>query len=228
MASEPQAAPRFFELDHEMWGSHDTDFSKAEPANRGPAARCPGCGGIIGMKTWLPPYRGELELHGNALGDFIRAGGDDMLLSHRMAEAFKAEGLTGLLGFHPVEILRVRMKRKRIEPSTPPRYFLVTACFGRGVVDESRSRLRRKGPITCPECRYTSMDSVHGFTLEPGTWQGEDVFLPRGISGSFVVSERFAQFVQRHGFTNIKLTPTQEYVWDPLGLGPPPASGHGV
>ncbi|MBN1203629.1 MAG: hypothetical protein JXB05_01725 [Myxococcaceae bacterium] len=65
------------------------------------------------------------------------------------------------------------------------------------------------------------MDSVHGFTLEPGTWQSEDVFRPRGLRGSILVSERFAQFVQRHGFTNMKLIPTEEYVMDPLRLGPP-------
>ena len=62
---------------------------------------------------------------------------------------------------------------------------------------------------------------MHGFALEPGTWQGEDVFRPRGKRGSIVVSERFAEFVQRHGFTNMKLIPIEEYVWDPLGKGPP-------
>ena len=36
-----------------------------------------------------------------------------------------------------------------------------------------------------------------------------------------LVSERFAAFVQRHGLTNMKLTPTEEYTWDPLRLGPP-------
>ena len=56
---------------------------------------------------------------------------------------------------------------------------------------------------------------------EPGSWQGEDVFRPRGKRGSILVSERFAEFARRHALTNMKLTPTEEFVWDPLGQGPP-------
>ncbi len=68
------------------------------------------------------------------------------------------------------------------------------------------------------------MESIHGFVLAAGTWQGEDIFRPRGCQGRILVSERFAEFVKRHGFTNMKLSPTEEYVWDPLRKGPPAAS----
>jgi hypothetical protein len=173
------------------------------------------------MLTWLPPYRAELELHGASPGDFVKGSGDDVLISERMARAFKAEGLTGLLGFHPVEVVRVRRRLKGPKPDAVPRYFVVSPCFGRAAVDEARSHLRRNEPITCPECRYTGMDSIHGFALEPGTWEGEDVFRPRGLPGRIVVSERFAEFVKKHGFTNMKLIPTEEYVWDPFRKGPP-------
>ena len=142
-----------------------------------------------------------------------------------MAEAIRAEGLTGLLGFHSAEVARVRRKRKGSKPIAESRYVVVTPCFGRGAVDEERSRLRRNAPVTCPECRSTGVDSIHGFVLEQGTWQGEDVFRPRGEPGSIFVSERFAAFVRRHGFTNMKLIPIEEYVWDPLHQGPPAANG---
>jgi hypothetical protein len=170
--------------------------------------------------AWLPPYRAVLELHGKDLGDFADGPGFELLISERMAEAFRAEGLTGLLGFHPAEVVSVRPRRKK-QALSASCYFVVSACFGRGVVDDARSRLRRSSPVTCLECHSTGVDSIHGFVLEPGTWQGEDVFRPRGQQGSIVVSERFARFVQRHGFTNMQLTPTEEYVWDPLHWGPP-------
>jgi hypothetical protein len=224
MASETLREPRFFVLDDDMWGAHDTKFSKVEPVNRGDAPSCPQCGATLGMLTWLPPYRGELELHGQSLGDFVEGSGNDRLISERMAGAFRAEGLTGLLGFHPVEVVRVRRRRKVSTPSAIPRYFAVTACFGRGAVDEGRSLIRRDQPVKCPECRSSGVDTVHGFTLEPGTWQGEDVFRPRGKQGSILASERFAEFVKRHGFTNMKLTPIEEYVWDPGRRGPPVAA----
>lgn len=138
-----------------------------------------------------------------------------------MDEAFRAEGLTGLLGFHPVDVVRVRSKRKKAKATHEPRYVAATACFGSGAVELARSRLRRNRPLTCPECRNPGADSIHGFALEPGTWQGEDVFRPRGLQGRLLVSERFARFVEQHGFTNMKLTPTEEYLSDPMQWGPP-------
>lgn len=223
MASEVPLPPLLFVVEHDMFGPHDTQFRDVKPVNLGDAPRCPRCGDPIGMLTWLPPYRGELELHGGALGDFIKGPGYEVLLSERMATAFQKEELTGLFGFHPVDVVRIRPKHKASKVATVPRYLTVTVGFGRGAVDMTRSRLRLNKPTTCPECRNPGVDSIHGFTLEPGTWQGEDVFRPRGLQGRIVGSERFADFVRRHGFTNMKLIPTEEYVWDPSQKGPPTA-----
>jgi hypothetical protein len=223
MASEAPGPPSFFVLEDEMGGTHDAKFHSVNPVKLGEAPSCPQCGDPIGMLPQMPPFRGELKLFGAALGDFVDAAGYDFLISERMADAFRAEGLTGLLGFHPVEVVRVRRKRRGPQLGAVPHYLAVTACFGRGAVDEARSHVRHSAPVTCSECRYAGLDSIHGFTLEPGTWQGEDVFRPRGLQGDLVVSERFAEFVQRHGFTNMKLIPTEEYVWDPMHKGPPAA-----
>ncbi|NMO15796.1 hypothetical protein HPC49_31025 [Pyxidicoccus fallax] len=67
-------------------------------------------------------------------------------------------------------------------------------------------------------------DGFNGFVLEPGSWNGDDVFEPRGL-GVHVVSERFAHFVSKHQLTNIVLTPTERYVWDPLRRFSQPVSG---
>lgn len=72
------------------------------------------------MRTWLPPYRGCLELHGVDFGDLVEASGYDFLVTERLAEAFRAEGLTGLLGFHPVEVAGVRKRRKKAQALTAP------------------------------------------------------------------------------------------------------------
>jgi len=226
MASETPLPHRFFELENDLWGPHDTQFRVLKPDNIGDGPDCPRCGDPIGMLAWLPPHRVRLELYGQGLGDFVTGpgGGYSFLVSESFAEAFRAEGLTGLLGFHPAEVSRVRRMRKGPKPTAVPRYFVVTPCYSRAAVDEAHSRIRRVEPVTCPECRYSGLDSIHGFTLEPGTWQGEDVFRPRGLQGDILVSERFAGFVARHGLTNMKLIPTEEYVWDPLRLGPPTAA----
>jgi hypothetical protein len=225
MASDLPPDPRFFVLEAEVWGPHDTQFDTVEPVNRGNAPRCPQCGDPIGMKDWLPPYRVNIELYGKDLGDFVDGvGGNSFLISERMAEAFRTEGQTGLLGFDPVEVLGVRRKRRGPKPGAEPRYVVVTPCRSRGAVDVARSRLRYDKPVTCPECRSEGLESAHGFVLEPGTWQGEDLFRARGLPGMVIVSERFTGFVKRHGFTNMKLIPTEEYVLDPEHKGPPEGS----
>ncbi|XXF77948.1 hypothetical protein P2318_33585 [Myxococcaceae bacterium GXIMD 01537] len=221
MASDGQPTPRFFTLADNPNGRHDAHALGVGPPNLADAPRCPRCNGIIGMLPWLPPYRVELETYGEALGDFVDCPGDDMLISERFAEAFRQEGLTGLSGFHPVEVVRVRRKRKGPRAIDVPRYLVVSPCFGHAAVDMARSRIRHEKPVRCPECRYVGPDSIHGFSLEPGTWRGEDVFRPRGLPGRIVVSERFAQLAARLGLTNLRLVPIEDYVWDPLGLGPP-------
>jgi hypothetical protein len=222
MGSDLPPDPRFFVLEADVWGPHDTQFDTVEPVHRGDAPHCPRCGGPIGMLTWLPPYRVTMELYGKDLGDFVDGpGGNSFLISERMAEAFRTEGLTGLLGFDPVEVVRMRRKRKGPTPGAMPRYFVASPCRSRAAVDVARSRLRYGKPVTCPECRSEGLETTHGFILESGTWQGEDVFRARGLPGMVIVSERFAEFVKRHGFTNMKLIPTEEYVWDSGHQGPP-------
>ncbi|HEX5752910.1 MAG TPA: hypothetical protein VFZ09_42295 [Archangium sp.] len=200
-----------------MDSSHDTDFERTG-GPIGEAPRCHLCGSFIGMRVWLPPRRGALMLYREGFGDFVDAGGDDYLVSARFVEAFRAEGLTGLSDFDPVEIVRVRTRR-RSAPKLPPPYFHTVPIFGGAAVDEARSRVRRHKPIDCDWCRETNVPSIHGFTLEQ--WRGEDVFFARGMPGNPIVSERFVRFVERHQLTNMKLLPTEEYTWDPMGLGPP-------
>ncbi|QRK13112.1 hypothetical protein JQX13_25660 [Archangium violaceum] len=224
MGFEASASPRFFVLTKGALGSrYDTDVETVDPVNRADAPRCPQCGDIIGMRTWLPPYRVKLELHGEELGDFIRGPGYAQLISEPFTEAFRAEGLTGLEGFHPVEVLRVRARKKKAgKPITVPRYYVVSPCFGRAAVDLVLNRVRFSKPHSCSECRSTGIEAINGFILEPGTWGGEDIFRPRGMQGVIVVSERFKDFINRHGLTNMVLTPTEQYVWDPSNLGPAP------
>jgi hypothetical protein len=223
MASESSTSPRFFVLEEATGSRYDTLYDTVEPYNLSEDPHCPLCGEGLGALTWLPPYRVEVELHGEEPGDYARGPGYERLISERFVESFRAEGLTGLGGFHPVEVLRVRCMRKRPrQPLIMPRYYVASPCFGQGAVDLVLNRVRFSKPPTCTECRSTGIDAINGFVLEPGTWAGEDIFRPRGMQGDIVVSERFKDFVERQGLTNMVLTPTEQFVWDPSNLGPAP------
>lgn len=165
MASDPSSAPRFFVLQVPATGNYDTEFYDAD-GNVGDAPRCPKCNDILGALSWLPPYRGELELHGEGFGDLVRTSGNDLLMTERMAEAFRKEGLKGLSGFHPVEILRVRKRGRRRSLLVPPKYLCVSPAFLSAAVDEARSHIRRSEPISCTYCRVTGVDATYGFSIK--------------------------------------------------------------
>ncbi|HSP79461.1 MAG TPA: hypothetical protein VLQ93_13075 [Myxococcaceae bacterium] len=221
MAPESQSSPRFFVLEDGAGGSHDTEFTRLGD-NVGEAPRCPQCGDIIGKRSWLPPYRVTLELYGEDFADFIKGFGPKLLVTERFADAFRAEGLTGFQGFQPVDVAKVRRQRHRPKPPNVPRYFYVTPAFGSAAVDEAHSRIQRSEPISCDWCRMTGVDAIQGFALEPESWSGEDVFIARGLPGTLIVSERFARFAAAHGLTHMRLTPTEQYAWDPRAPRPPP------
>lgn len=217
MASEPSTQDmRFFVLDKRNQGTHDTEFSRLG-SNLGPAPRCPRCGETVGSLTWQPPYQGELELHGTSFGDLLKGPCGGLLVTERLARDFTAEGLTGLGGFHPVELTRVRRKRRGAQAAPPPHYVFVTPAYGRPALDMQRSSIRSKRPAECVECRYTSPDAIDGLVLETGTWSGEDVFRPRGLWGVILVSERFRRFAGRYDLDHMTLVPSEEYVWNPMG-----------
>ncbi|HLL54899.1 MAG TPA: hypothetical protein VK447_15195 [Myxococcaceae bacterium] len=168
------------------------------------------------MRTWLPPYRVELELYGKDFGEVVMDG-RDLLITERFAEAFKAEGLTGLVGFHPVDVVSVHRKRPGPKPTGHPRYLFVTSAYGSPAVDPKHSRIKGSRPMKCEWCRYVGAEAIDGIAVETGTWKGEDVFRPRGLTGTTIVSERFMRFAEGHAMGHITFVPIEKYVWDPAG-----------
>ncbi len=213
----PSYPPRFFVMKKLNGGYHDTAFSGVD-SNVGPPLHCPQCGSHIGMLSWQPPYRVELELHGRDFGDWMEGPGGDLLVTERFAEVFKSEGLTGLSGFHPVEVTRFLRMRRGPKPGSPQKYLFVSPSYGQAALDMERSRILSKEPIQCTWCRKLAPDAIDGLYVEEGTWTGEDVFRPRGMWGVILVSERFVRFAERHAMSHMALIPSEKYVWDPLRL----------
>ncbi|ASS77105.1 hypothetical protein CIG75_03975 [Tumebacillus algifaecis] len=55
------------------------------------------------------------------------------------------------------------------------------------------------------------MYKYQNVVIDEDTWDGIDVFKPIGLPGTIVVTERFRDFAELHGFTNLKLVPSTEY-----------------
>lgn len=203
----------------EYGSEYDTEFLAAEDANYGEAPRCPVCGRFTGGRRWLPPLRIELELHGTDFGDVVTGfGGSDLLVSPRFEEVYRSNHLAGLEGFEPVEIVKVRSRRR--VTSEPPAYRRVDVAPSEVAIDVEETGVVRGGPIECTYCLTSTINGIRRVVIDEATWSGEDVFVPRGLPGTITASERFRDVCLQHAITNLKLVESREFV-ETFGLSEP-------
>lgn len=192
---------------------YDTEFAYLEPHPQGDAPCCPGCGGCIGSLTSLPPYNIELELWDKGYGDIALGPGDHILVSKRFRILWDEHALSGLDGFARVSVKKI-IQHVRFEASSPE-YYLTAIVQSEAVIDQTQSGFEWEAPPTCPVCQEGSIiKRWRKIILEPGTWSGENIFRPRGLSGAIMVDQRFKEFVDQFKITNCCLIPAEEYAHD--------------
>lgn len=197
--------PNFFELSRYPSGKYLAGMSKAPGYRQGDATKCPKCGAFVSMLAWLPPFRVELELTGEQLGDLIFSPGNDFLASKRFCEAYQGLKLIGLTGFDPVEVVRIQSRRKSL-PEAPP-YFRVEPLRTEAALDLMASGCEWVEPPKCDYCRTGQLKRRTRLVLEKGTWSGEDIFCPRGATGRILTTDRFKNACEQHGITNAEFIP---------------------
>jgi len=193
---------------------YDTEFAYLKPHPRGDAPRCPVCGGYTGMLTALPPYNIELELWDTGYGDIAFGPGNHILVSERFKILWEEHVLAGLDGFAPVSIEKV-IKHVRFEAS-PPEYYLTSVVQSEAVIDQIQSGFEWESgeEPKCDHCRLGGIKRWKRIVLEPDTWSGENLFRPRGLSGTIMVDQRFKEFADQFKITNCCLIPSEEYARD--------------
>jgi hypothetical protein len=202
---------QFYSLETYPRGDADTCFSEEKGFNVGDAELCPACGRAVSMLTWLPPFRVELELYGKGFGDFVFGhGGNDFLVSQRFRELYDQHGLTGLSGFDLVDVIKVKVKSRKMIALQPPMYFRVSPQHGPAALDVVASGLEWVDSPTCRQCETGNLKRWKRLVLEPETWKGEDVFRPRKFSGEIMVTQRFKDACDADGITNAQFTPAEE------------------
>lgn len=205
----------FFFLDNAPTGEHETarvDAHTADNTRFGDAPRCNACGKYIGLRSWLPPYRVDLDTWGNGYGDLAFPTASDILVSLRFKELWERRGLIGLSGFEPVEVVKVKRHRKL--SGDAPQYFKAAVVLSQAVVDNVASGLELEQPPTCPVCQLGSgIKRWKAIIIKPETWSGEDVFRPRWAGGLFV-TDRFKEFCEANDIKNAVFIPAEEYGHD--------------
>lgn len=214
----------FFILDRARPDSQEdrlarTDFleridPETETIRTGDACVCLRCSDYVGMLKWLPPYEVELECWGKEFGDICFDTGE-LIVSERFKRLYEEWSLTGLTNFDPVKILSI-VRRRRIKGDPPP-YFYVQVNRTRAAIDQLASGFVWKVPPTCDECRLgRDLERFERIIIEPQTWTGEDIYIPRGLS-CFVTSPKFRQFYETNKITGARLVPADQYWYDSYG-----------
>ena len=204
----------FFELAEAEPGSTEDRsgridvLKEANGVNRGSAPSCPSCGRFLGLLSWLPPFRIELETWGRHYGDIARTG-DDLIVSERLMNAVSNSRIQGLMNFAPVEVVKVINRRGKPKESLP-RYFKATIARSSTTIDQDLSGyVWEDDSKICPECLFGKLKRHSSFIIKDDTWNGDDVFFPRGGNG-IIVTERFKKVVEENGLTGARFIPVEE------------------
>jgi hypothetical protein len=212
--------PAFFVLKQPRAGTAEdhvggTSARPEEGFNVGEAPRCPNCGRFIGSLEWLPPFRVEIETWGQGFGDIVISTGMNVLVSGRFRDIYERFELRGLSGFEPVEIVKVSRHGKRRDD--PPRYHRVSVIRSPTILDQKASGYEwsENHPV-CPECLFPIEAVIKRWSkvvIQTDTWQGEDIFIPRG-GGDIITSSRFKEVCEKNNVTNVVFYQAETYGHD--------------
>jgi hypothetical protein len=212
--------PKFFVLERPRPGTSEdklagTDAMPEKGFKVGDAPKCPQCDRFIGPLEWLPPYRVEIETWGQVFGDIVITSGKDMIVSERFRDIYERIGLKGLSGFSPVGIVKITRHRKL--NSDAPAYFKANVIRSQATRDQEGSECEwsENGPM-CPVCLFPAGGLIKRWkkvAILPETWQGEDIFVPRG-GGGIITSMRFKEVCEGNKIKNAILIPAENHAHD--------------
>ena len=193
--------------------SRVTDFVQADGSKMGQAPRCAKCGNFIGMIPLMPPVRVEIDMWGDRFGDFAFGPGDELLVARPILEKLKAASMIGLEIVGEAEIVKISTHQKTGE--IPPCYYCCRPVRSSAIVDDVKSGFVWQHAWTCDLCRL-GRNLIRGrrIALISGSWSGEDIFFPRGLSGRVLVSEKFKDVVEHAEASNCVLVPAEEFSFD--------------
>lgn len=91
---------------------HGCDAPQADSQRSGDAPTCEACGKPPGFLTLVPPIEVEFEVCAKGYCDLVYLRHNDFLVSERFREIYERHGLTGLRGFDPVKIVKLKRRRR--------------------------------------------------------------------------------------------------------------------
>jgi hypothetical protein len=195
--------PRFFDTAYAYGEQKEIEY------NTGSAKVCDGCGRFISLLEWLPSY--DVTVSKKKLGDFIFGTYAGFIVSEKFKEKFSITNLKGLSNFRAVNLYY--RNRQLLEE----RYYYPDIVLTNAFVDLRLIEFEEKN--LCPVCQMggSIYNKISGISfLEPEDIK-EDIFFTTALGqADIIVSERFKDFADSNGFTNLKLIEASKFTWDSL------------
>lgn len=197
----------FYVISNPLFDDEKFSYGEEVSLKVGDYEKCIKCGSPISMREWLPPLK--VRLSKSLIGDFIFGTFSTFLVSKSFKLNYEKYNLSGINDFILVDCIQIKGNRKKINR----KYYYAKISISNIKIDEESSKIEREGKIKCSECKNGSIiKSFKGLFFYNNTWKGNDIFIPMGLPGTIIVSDKFREFIDINGYTNIKLTPSQLYV----------------
>lgn len=210
----PNKHPQFYALERRVdpSGQAALDFYNQGP--RLPAKDCLQCGKHLTSLLMAPPYSVELDYLVLGTADLVMGVGSEFLISQRMLEELKRQRLTGLEILGPARIASANLSKARLSALSPC-FHCVRPALSRAFVDDVSSGLVQEPAWTCPECRLGGITKrIKRLVINFESWGNEDVFVARGLTGTVVVSEKFADLSKGFVLCGCTVARAEDYHFD--------------
>jgi hypothetical protein len=181
--------------------------------------RCRACRRAISMLQWLPPHTVWLK-QPRMIGDFmICVGGSFFLASKQFQDALLAYRLSGIERSYPITVVKAG-SRGHTPPANLAQIFGFDVQHTTCRVDYDASGatwMEEPAPNVCPHCGPGGggaggiLKSLSRIVLERDTWTGEDFFIPINLCGTILVTQKAADTIRKHKFTNVTTVPIDEW-----------------
>lgn len=192
--------------------AYGTDCDKTDHVRYNDAIHCAKCLKPISMRQWLPPFEVELTTYGRQYADFLECI-SDMLVSDRFIEVYRNSELKGFDEFSPAQIVKLRHRTKK--PAEPiPHLFRVPVKMSMTTIDQVVSEYEWEDcSKICPCCLTGPLIRYKAQIVDQSTWDGLDVFKPRG-GKRILVSQRFVDTCQQHNLKMGDFIPSETFGYD--------------
>jgi hypothetical protein len=201
---------KFYVLNYRVGDPAETDCYYGANHNYSDAPWCNMCKQPIGPLAWEPPYKVEIRFWGKEYADIVHFS-VDILISERFLRLYCKAKLKGLKILGPVEVIKVIPKRMIKDM---PKYYVARIKRSKAIFDMELSEAKYKGEL-CKECNIPDdLQSFRRIVIREETWTGEDIFYPKGLPATEIVTERFAEFCQVNSIRNVNLTEALKYSYD--------------